>query len=722
MNKKIETASFVTPSASMVPPPVDNMLARRNYVVRPDAPATHARLSGNPDSGIYHLTFNGFDLVTLEFNPEIAPGLRYHSDGDFQSTPFIQQFLMWSKTATRVRVSLRAPVEMWNMRPQRAARGQAILGQSGYPLLYGVNGMYLPDWDILLSWYGYDFEWEDARIKCEDGVYSASMTLELTAKPFVLLFRPRYYGEHLGYGQFKPWEFRPNAKAITGWCSWEAYHSNITEEDLKRDALTLKPLKNYGMEYMQVDDGYQQELVPTAPGRDVPDSWIHINAKFPGGHAGIVDAIHAGGFEAGIWTNATLTNRAAAEALGCCLKREDGSLIRGDWIQYIIDCMPETLEKQVTPYYRAFRDAGYKYCKSDSLRHLIYDGMQEAVRLGLMEPEDARKRQVAYMRAARKGLGDDVYYLSCWGVLSQSIGICDAMRVATDANPKWGAYSMQLRETARWYFAHRVLFTLDPDHVCVRGELKWVRMMLSLVSLTGGLMMISDRPEAYDEARITYLHKTMPALTVRTAETGPIDYTTPACAPMAAPVEQGCMDIGHETDSTAPFASLWCTHFDEYGRRWSVVHRTAVIPLDALDFPLENAALDPTRTYYAWNFWDEKGEIVSGGRLHLSALSLGADEVIGLTPIDEGVPALVGSDRHVSMDAVSVTECEQKGGVFTLTLKGFEGLSARYFVYAPSLKGEIAHVTGAQAACEKRGDIAVITVNYSAADAIVGIR
>ena len=721
MNKKIETESFVTPSPAMVPPPVENMLAHRDYVVRPDAPATHARLSGDPDTGVYHLTFNGVDLIELEFDREIAPGLRYHSDGDFQSTPFIQQFLMWSKVETQVRVRFCAPVEMWNVRPQRAQRGQTILGQSGRPLLFGANGMYFPDWDLLLSWHGYAFNWDGARVECENGAYSASMTVSLGTKPFVLLIRPRYYGEHLGYTQHKPWLFRPNPKAITGWCSWEAYHSKITQADLERDAQTLKPLKNYGMEYMQVDDGYQQELVPTAPGENVPDSWIHINDKFPDGHAGIVNAIHAGGFEAGIWTNATLTNRAAAEALGCCLTNADGSLIRGDWIQYIIDCTPETLEKQVTPYYRAFREAGYTYCKSDSLRHLLFDGLQEAVRLGRLEPEEARARQIAYMRAARRGLGVEVYYLSCWGVLSQSIGVCDAMRVATDANPRWGAYSMQLRETARWYFAHRVLFTLDPDHVCVRGELPWVRMMLSLVSLTGGLMMISDRPEAYDDTRLEYLHKTLPGLAVRTAETGPVDYTTPACAPMAAPVEQGCMDVSHETDSKTPFASLWCTHFDEYGRRWCVLQRTAVIPLEEIEFPLENAALDPARTYYAWDFWAETGAIVSEGKLTLSALPLGANEVIGLTPIDGETPALIASDRHVSMDAVSVTGCEWKSGRFALSLKGFNGLTARYFVYGPALKGEIAQASGAQASCEKRGELAVVTVRYESEDAFVSI-
>ncbi len=704
--------SFVTESESMVAPSVDSRFTHRDYVTRPDAPATHARLAGDSNFGIHALNFNGVDLISFEYEPKKELGLRFHSDGDFQSTPFIQQFIMWSEESTPVRIRFRAPVEMWNMRPNRAAHGQTILGQSGRPLLYGVNGMYLPDWDLLLSWHGYDFEWDDVRVEYADGYYTASLKIALSTKPFVLLLRPHYYSEHLGYSQYKPWEFRPNPKPITGWCSWEAYHSQITQSDLERDAQTLKDLKNYGLEYMQLDDGYQQRMVPPSPGKDVPDGWLTTNEKFPDGHKGIVNAIHSGGFEAGIWTNATVSNEEAAKALGCFLTDKDGNLIKGDWIQYVIDCTPETLEKQVTPYYRAFREAGYTYCKSDALRHLIYDGLQEAVRLGRLEPEEARKRQIAYMRAARKGLGDDVYYLSCWGVLSQSIGVCDAMRVATDASPRWPAYSMQLRETARWFFANRVLFTLDPDHVCVRGELPWVRMMLSLVSLTGGLFMISDRPETYDKPRLNYLHKTLPALDVHAGETGPIDYTTPACAPIIASLEQGAREISFETDTEAPFASLWSTHFDKYGRTWCVIQRTAVITLDAIELPLQNAALNPSRKYYAWNFWDEKGYIVDNGKLSLSALPLGANEVIALTPIDESTPVLVGSDRHVSMDAVSVTNCEWNGSAFNMELYGFEGLTARYFVYGPELEGKVTTAANAQVFCEKNDDLLTVTVHF----------
>ena len=99
---------------------------------------------------------------------------------------------------------------------------------------------------------------------------------------------------------------------------------------------------------------------------------------------------------------------------------------------------------------------------------------------------------------------------------------------------------------------------------------------------------------------------------------------------------------------------------------------------------------------FAWDFWAETGAIVSNGKLSLSALPLGANEVIGLTPIDGETPALIASDRHVSMDAVSVTGCEWKFGRFALSLRGFAGLTARYFVYGPALKGEVAQASGAQ--------------------------
>ena len=717
----------VVASEAMVPPPVRDRFERRPYVTQADAPATHARLCSAADGGnAYSLCFNGVDLITMRFPEGVTPGLRLHSDGDFLSQPFVQQFQMWLDAPGEVAVTFRAPVEMWNMRPRRAGAGEAILGQQGYPLMYGVNGLYWPDWDLLVSWHGLPFEWRaGAMTRGADG-FSAEMTLKAGPKPWVVLFRPHYYSEHLGFATHEPWRFRPNPKPITGWCSWEAYPSDVSQADIERTAQALKPLRDYGLEYMQLDDGYQTVLVPPAPGMNVPDSWLTTNRRFPGGHEAIVKAMRGGGFRPGIWTNATVNNEQAAETMGCCLRHEDGRLLRGDWIQFVMDCTEQTLSAQVEPYFRAFRELGYDYVKADALRHLIYDGLQEAVRFGLMDNATARARHHAYLQAARRGLGEDTYFLSCWGVLSSSIGVCDAMRVATDANPGWGAYSMQLRETARWFFAQRVLFTLDPDHVCVRGELPWARMMLSLVALTGGLFMVSDKVDSYDPDRVTLMKKTMPGLMTHAAETGPLDYTTPACArlPKDVPLDEASRLIAHidEDDDETPFSSLWSVHFDQGGRRWTVVQRAAVTPLKAASVPLGRLALDPARTYCAFDFWRQAPAVIEDGALKLDALALGDTSVVALTDVTDGLPALVGSDRHVSMDAVSVAGQTAAADALTLALKGFEGLTARYTLFPGALKGEIGRCEGAQASLTREGALLTLEVRFTGPDASVTIR
>ena len=698
----------------MTMPSLESMLKKRDYPVLQVPPTGHARMSGDPDTMTFTLTYNGFDVLCIQPLEPCKLRPRFHSDGDFQSYPMLQQFTIASDREAAVTVTVSFPHEMVVMRPSRAQGEQAILGQWGHPLIDGVNGLYSLLWDYLVSWHGYDFKWDGDAIRQENGVYSASFTFRLGARPWVVLLRPRYYGTHLGFENHKPWLRRPNTEAVSGWCSWEAYHDKVTQENIESAAKILAPLRKYGLDTLQLDDGYQNPLVPPEKGKPIGDSWMNLNGKFPKGHPGIVSAMKGAGFRAGIWTNATLTNREACLDKPHLIRRADGELLCGDWIQYVIDCSDEILEEEIMPYYRKLREAGYDYFKSDSIRHLIFDGLQEAVRLGLITNEQANSRMNAYMRAARAGIGEDAYYLSCWGVLSQSVGVCDAMRVATDANTNWYAYSMQLRETARWFFCQRVLFTIDPDHVCVRGQLPWVRLLLSLVSLTGGVYMISDKPETYDEDRMTMICKTLPGLTVRTAETGPVVFDTPACYSIRdhEHIADSSYDLGHyDREETVPFASLWATHFEQDGRRWCVMQRCAVTPLPETRLSVKALGLPENRRYYALDFWKQEGFTVDDGRLTMPALSLGDTLVLGLYDITDAEACLLGSDRHISMDVVSVRSVRPVHSGLKLELSGFSGLTCRYSVYAPKAMGKVT-ATGGSAVCRAQGDIIVVEVKF----------
>ena len=74
-------------------------------------------------------------------------------------------------------------------------------------------------------------------------------------------------------------------------------------------AFMEEKLKAYGLEYIQVDDGYQKMPLPFRPQGTMEEGWMSCEeSKFPEGHASIIRAIRSHGFCPAIWTNANITN------------------------------------------------------------------------------------------------------------------------------------------------------------------------------------------------------------------------------------------------------------------------------------------------------------------------------------------------------------------------------------------------------------------------------
>ncbi|MDF2986318.1 MAG: alpha-galactosidase [Eubacterium sp.] len=631
---------------------------------------------------IYILNYGGRDIVKIKIMSHEETEIRIHSDGSMQSSPLIQQFYLTSRKPVHAVVTLHMRKDALCLKSQRAKNGQAIHAQSGGPLIYGANGYYGMWEDLMLEWYGATWHWIDERsTRHEDGSTSAAFEMDIDNRAFYLLLRPRYYSQHLGYKYFSPWKRQPNGKGISGWCSWEAYHRDVTEENVADAAKLMSELAPYGLEYIQLDDGFQQFLIPPEKDGKVYESWLTTNEKFPGGHERITGSIRDQGLVPAIWTNAIITNEAAADT-GLCMK-ENGKAFKGYCIEYILDCSEEILEKHVLPYYEGLRKHGYEYFKTDAIRHLCLDGLQESVRRGLLTDEEADKRFRGFMECVRKGIGEEAYLLSCWGILTQSVGLADAFRVGTDANEEWEHIHMQITESARCFFAHRILFTIDPDHICARTELEWARMLLSFVSLTGGLYMLSDPLECYDEPRMQIIRKTLPSLEVYTGETGPIDYSTPAFCwsenPELTPEE--ISDFISNTGE-ARFGTFWATHFRKDDRSWTVVMRTALQQLASESIFFKDIGLDPDCRYAAYDFWEDRFLGVVEASMELRELPIGHVQVCALTPVSESAPTLISSNRHVSMDAVSVTACKTVKGSLLLKLHGVAGESFTYFIYS----------------------------------------
>ena len=111
-----------------------------------------------------------------------------------------------------------------------------------------------------------------------------------------------------------------------------------------------------------------------------------------------------------------------------------------------------------------------------------------------------------------------------------------------------------------------------------------------------------------------------------------------------------------------------------HGLRWRVMLRVATTPLSAGELPMEKLVLDPEKTYIAYDFWKQEylGEV--RGSFSCSALELGCCQVVAFYEKGDA-PMVIASDRHVSMDAVSVLEHTWEHGVLSLRLKGVPPLS-----------------------------------------------
>ncbi|UVI29723.1 alpha-galactosidase [Paenibacillus spongiae] len=670
-----------------------NQIMKRQTASEP--PITQAEHSWNEETNLLQYHYNGRAVITIPLPEGVKAYYRRVSDGNLLTSPFVQQLYLAFERPQLVRVTFELSGDAVNMRPRRAADGEAILGQVGRPAIYGANGLYDVLQDLLIDWHGADWRWACDRIGTNgNGNSVAEIDVEVGQTPWVINLRMQYYRKHLNFAYHKPWEWRPNLKAVSGWCSWEAYRRDIEQEDVLNAARFVSDhFKAYGLEYVQLDDGFQLPVVPPAADGIVADAWLNTNEHFPDGHEALTSGIKEQGLQPGIWTNAVVTNPDFAALSGTCLKDQEGHPIKGKWIGYVLDCTPETLARHVAPYYKGMNEQGYTYFKTDAIRHLIYDGLRLAVKEGLISNEEAEQKFRAFLECAKEQIGD-AYLLSCWGVFGEVVGLADACRIATDSNPSWPAIRMQLVETARWFHTQRILFLNDPDHVCVRAPLEWAKSAISLVSLTGSLLMISDKPENYDDERIGMIRRNLPPLTTVTAETGPLDITYPAFA--WTHVQGYAIDLdkadqpnaGTSNDPSGgqaghPLTTLWAIHMQTETRTWCVAGRFATEPMQASVLKISQLGLDPAREYAVFDFWQQRyigrfTEVIPCRRLEV-----GSCQIMAVCPVDDK-PALLASSRHVSMDAVSILEEGWEDGVHTLKLAGIPGTSENYWLYVPA--------------------------------------
>lgn len=453
---------------------------------------------------------------------------------------------------------------------------------------------------------------------------------------------------------------------LNGWCSWFYTLSRVSaDEVVANTAFAAEHLKPYGLEYIQVDEGFQRWH----------GDW-EGNERFPQGMKWLADRIRSHGFKAGIWIAPYVVSeptRLFQEHPDWLLHRRDGSLQRvGTWAEPPPDEDPKRYCLDITHPQAAqwlhdlvdtiVNDWGYELIKIDFVAWSILAA--ERYHDPTLSAAEVYRKGMEIMRRAA---GDKCHILEC-GPGAVTTGLIDSMRIEADVNygfhaTAWETYfthpASSATAAARRYYFHNRTWVNDADHLCM-DLLTHVQCeaAATLIAMSGGNMISGDRLMQLDASRLEILRKITPALGKAAAPVDLFDHDMPSAFAL---------------DVQKPFG------------RWTLfaVFNASLTEIATRRFPLARLGLDPAKTYLAFDFWKQQlaGEV--RGDLEVT-VQPGSVTLLSLHP-RSGRPQVVSTDRHVSQGALEIEDLEWDEGTKTLSGTSTGPLHSAHnvFVYVP---------------------------------------
>jgi hypothetical protein len=476
----------------------------------------------------------------------------------------------------------------------------------------------------------------------ESGDKGNNFSIEVEGYEIVLRFRPRFYQKHRGLEFFEPWTYNVWPSSVAGWISWFAFRDKVSEKDMIETAdvfsATLRP---FGYEYFQMDDGYQRS-------NGAPDQWLQPNEKFPHGLGSLATSIKSKGLKPGIWTAVGIFDKEYAEKhRDWFVRNADGTLARGNWIQYILDASnAKALDGQVRPIYKGLREQGWEYFKVDGLRHLRYEGYNAHRDFFDRKKLDRVEVYRRYANAVREEIGRNHFMLGCWGIRPELVGIIDGCRIGDDGFAYAGL--------AQYNSFNNVVWRNDPDHIELNEDAYRSTMV---TSLTGSLLMLTDKPAVYHTTAIEPAKRAAPVLFTLPGQLYDVDPSRSDNLGRVGAEVSGSgprvFDAGY-----TPHCFLYLLEINRPFESWCILGRTGG------DFPeirFADLGLDPDREYFVFEFWSKKllgsfhrdfipGPIDQQFRSQAFCIRMRASH-----------PQLIATNRHISCGGVDLKELEWDG-------------------------------------------------------------
>ena len=307
-------------------------------------------------------------------------------------------------------------------------------------------------------------------------------------------------------GWFQAMGIKPRTeKKLAGYSSWYNRYQDITEDTIREDLTGCRSLLCPG-DLFQIDDGWEPKV----------GDWLETDAqKFPHGLKGMVEEIHAAGFQAGLWLAPFVCEKDSAlfRQHPDWLLKVDGApwCCGSNWSSfYALDIdNPAVLDYLRRVFDRVLNDWGFDLVKLDFLYGAAPFGNAR---------ESRAARMYRAMELLRSWCGQKTI-LGCGVPVMPAFGLVDYCRVSCDVGLDWDdVWYMRLFHRERVSTKQAINNTLfrrqlngraygsDPDVFFLREEnckltAEQKRTLATVNALLGNVFLTSDMPSHYTDAQ-----------------------------------------------------------------------------------------------------------------------------------------------------------------------------------------------------------------------------
>ncbi|MBD3187427.1 hypothetical protein GF325_11400 [Candidatus Bathyarchaeota archaeon] len=492
-----------------------------------------------------------------------------------------------------------------------------------------------------------------------------------------------------------PW---PKHRSIPhGWNSWgnpadtDARDENgqnmnvlvhfLTEENVLANFRIAKDqLAKFGLEYFQIDDGYQQA---TPAGARCFGDWEPRKDRFPRGLKPIFDEIHDAGMKAGIWirpfelgTNSNLYKKHPEWGL----QWEDSFPMKSKNV-LPLDISRHDVQRWIRELFSKFKyHYGLEWIKTDFTYNL----------LGGKGFKDERMTAVEAMQLGfkliRDAMGPDAFIVGIGGPCIFHLGLVNAERVSLDVQPGWGrdgevipieqGIKVNARVIARRYYLHNRVWFTHCDVLQFRHPLAFNESLVqaTVIGLSGGVFKVGEKFTNLMPEQFEVISKLLPIYRPDGRGMRPLDLLSTEYP------ETWDLLVDDQDNGLGEYHVIGMFNWGEnaiLGEPVTPEPRRIMVDFTQLGLDLE-------KDYLVFEFWTESLK----GTFQVAYESIIEPRHVELIVIRENLwhPQLLSTNRHVTQGAVDIlsTFWDQAHMVLDIISKAVPRHQHRYHIHVPA--------------------------------------